>query len=454
MVSDPGGPYSEQRLFPAAFRPGIEANALANADGIWSDGWCAARCDLTLSGGDQGLISIEGLVPNITPGFHCRLVVRIGTQPIATLDLEPGDISGAWRIPSSALPRTIMLEFDGVQPLGHPDNRQAAMLIRRIGVRAGSHIEPYEVLLPHRIGRLARLRAAAARLGGKLWGEVSDQQTSRRVIMDPTIPAATGSTPVLATTVSATGPRVEAGPPSDADGVAAWRANLIDETIHWANERLPAPKLCNICGYSGYFQAHWFPVRPEAKCPRCFSLDRHRLLKLWFEDHAGSFAEARVLHFAAEAAVTRFIKPTCREYLTADLAPGRAEIVLNIEAIDLPDSRFDIVVCSHVLEHVDDRRALAELYRVLSCTGFALLMFPLVEGWTTTYEDSSKTTVEERWQYFGQGDHVRRYGADVRRRIVDAGFTLEEFTGLEPRATLHGLLPGEKLFIAKKSPLA
>ena len=237
----------------------------------------------------------------------------------------------------------------------------------------------------------------------------------------------------------------------DTLGVVAWRTNLIQETIRWANERRPTRKACNICGFSGYFQPHWFPVRPEAKCPECSSLERHRLLKLWFDHHADLFNGARVLHFAAEIAMTRFIKPICQEYVTADLQPRGVDIKLDIEALDLKDSRFEIVVCSHVLEHVDDRRALSELYRVITPSGFALLMFPVVEGWATTYEDSSKTTVEERWQHFGQGDHVRRYGFDVRRRIVDAGFVLEEFTATEPHVTQHALLAGEKLFIAKKS---
>ena len=85
--------------------------------------------------------------------------------------------------------------------------------------------------------------------------------------------------------------------------------------------------------------------------------------------------------------MTRFIKPICQEYVTADLQPRGVDIKLDIEALDLKDSRFEIVVCSHVLEHVDDRRALSELYRVITPSGFALLMFPVVEGWATTYED-------------------------------------------------------------------
>jgi hypothetical protein len=39
----------------------------------------------------------------------------------------------------------------------------------------------------------------------------------------------------------------------------------------------------------------------------------------------------------------------------------------------------------------------------------------------------------------------------VRQRIGAAGFSIEEFTAMEPNVTQHGLFPGEKLFVAKKS---
>ena len=229
-----------------------------------------------------------------------------------------------------------------------------------------------------------------------------------------------------------------------------WRIGIVGETIRMVKENRPASKACNICGFVGYFSPYGFPVRPEARCPQCFSSERHRLFKLWFDDNADLLSEARVLHFAAESAIARFIKPVCREYVTADIEPGRADLTLNIEAIDLPDADIDISICSHVLEHVDDRRALRELNRITKPHGIALLMMPIVEGWNATYEDPTKQTPEQRYEYFGQWDHVRRYGSDVRHRILEAGFTFEEFTAVEPQVTRHGLFPGEKLFIASK----
>jgi hypothetical protein len=424
LAAKPGLPnpitqFSAQMSFPPVFKPGPNSNTRAAAWGIWTDGWAEARCGLILAGGDQGRIGVEGTVPDVSPGFRSKLIIRVDEQTVGVLDLEPGDISASWPVLSTDYPRAITLEFAAVQALAPPDNRKAAMLIRAIAVQPDVTSDRHHAAAPSTT-------------------ETSAPGSSGSGLIEEIIPKVPNG-----------GAATDA--PIVALEVVAWRTSLIQETIRWANERRPTRKACNICGFSGYFQPHWFPVRPEAKCPQCSSLERHRLVKLWFDDHVNLFNGARVLHFAAEIAMTRFIKPICQEYVTADIQPRGLDIELDIEALDLTDSRFEIVVCSHALEHVDDRRALSELYRVITPSGFALLMFPIVEGWTTTYEDSSKRTVEERWQHFGQGDHVRRYGSDVRQRIVDAGFLLEEFTAVEPYVARHALLPGEKLFIAKKN---
>jgi ubiquinone/menaquinone biosynthesis C-methylase UbiE len=105
-----------------------------------------------------------------------------------------------------------------------------------------------------------------------------------------------------------------------------------------------------------------------------------------------------------------------------------------------------------VLEHVDDKKALAEVYRVLRPGGVALIMLPVVEGWATTYENKAVTAPEDRMRHYGQSDHVRYYGADVRDRIRAAGFELSEFTAEGEDVLTYGLQRGEKVFVATKPP--
>ncbi|WNG88961.1 class I SAM-dependent methyltransferase [Mycobacterium sp. ITM-2016-00317] len=173
-------------------------------------------------------------------------------------------------------------------------------------------------------------------------------------------------------------------------------------------------------------------------------------MRLWVERNPSAIDNAAVLHFAPEPALTQLFRGRSSRYQSADLNPEVADTVLNIEEIALPDESVDVIVCSHVLEHVNDAKALREFHRILKPGGRALLMFPIVEGWDTTYENEAHTSKADRFRYFGQDDHVRYFGKDVRDRILSAGLKLTEFTATEPDVSRYGLVRGEKVFVALK----
>jgi SAM-dependent methyltransferase len=208
------------------------------------------------------------------------------------------------------------------------------------------------------------------------------------------------------------------------------------------------PRTCPVCQAHTKFHAAGDPPRFDARCPSCGSLERHRLFALWLNAHRDVAANKRTLHFAPERVIGALLKRAGAHYISADITRGRADIVENIEAISQPDGSFDLIVCNHVLEHVDHKRALAEFHRVLAPGGLAMLTFPIVEGWSETYENPAITSAQDRILHFGQNDHVRYFGADVRGDIRAAGFRLEEFTACEPDVHRHGLIRGEKLFLA------
>jgi SAM-dependent methyltransferase len=210
------------------------------------------------------------------------------------------------------------------------------------------------------------------------------------------------------------------------------------------------PRECTVCGYKGYFYGYGYPFVCDILCPSCNALERQRFLVL--TDRREKFFSGKdVLHFAPELSVQKYLETQkMRSYKTADLfAPG-VDLKLNVESIDQPDSTYDVVLCSHVLEHVDDRKALSEIRRILRPGGQLVAMFPIVEGWDSTYENVAVSKPCERLLHFGQHDHVRFFGRDARERIKAAGFDLNEFTAEEPDVTRYGLQRGEKIFAGRK----
>lgn len=211
------------------------------------------------------------------------------------------------------------------------------------------------------------------------------------------------------------------------------------------------PRTCPICSYTGHFTAFGMPPRLDAQCPGCGSLERHRLYALMIAREEPFAATDRVLHFAAEPHLRKLVRPRVASYETAEMRETtKPDHVLNIEAIALPDASFDKVIVNHVLEHVNDTKALAEIARILKPGGVAFLTTPLIEGWAESYENPAVTTPNERLVHFGQSDHVRYFGADLRGRIRAAGFDLREVTAVEPDVLRHGLMRGEKIFVARK----
>ncbi len=164
-------------------------------------------------------------------------------------------------------------------------------------------------------------------------------------------------------------------------------------------------------------------------CPRCRSHPRHRAIALLLA--RGDLPGRRLLHFAPEPLFDPvFDRLPGIERTTADLyAP--ADLKLDITGMDLPDGAFDLILCSHVLEHVpDDRAAMSELRRVLAPGGLCLVLTPYRAD-RATYENPAVTSPLGRMVAFGQQDHVRIYGTDLADRLREAGFDVEDRTPAE-----------------------
>ncbi len=170
--------------------------------------------------------------------------------------------------------------------------------------------------------------------------------------------------------------------------------------------------------------------RLNAECPVCFSIDRNRLLYLYLTNKTNLFSDTlKVLHVAPELClIPLFESHSNIDYLSADLVSKSAKIKMDITAINYPDNSFDVVICNHVLEHVDeDRKAMKELYRVLKPGGWGILQTPISLTLEKTIEDSSITEPDERLKAFGQPDHVKLYSLDYLTRLEESGFKVNPF---------------------------
>ena len=111
--------------------------------------------------------------------------------------------------------------------------------------------------------------------------------------------------------------------------------------------------------------------------------------------------------------------------VTADLY-HRADLRLDIQNTGLESGCFDIVLCNHVLELVNDfQKALKELFRIIAPGGMLVCSFPIDTSKERITEGVPGLTRKEHISMFGQYDHNRLFGRDSKELLARAGFQVE-----------------------------
>lgn len=189
---------------------------------------------------------------------------------------------------------------------------------------------------------------------------------------------------------------------------------------------------CPMCGAKRrkFLPYGYVTSREDALCPSCLSLERHRLIWLWLERHSSLFdSHPTLLHIAPEVSLMRHFKRHYKGhtgYITADLESPLADMHFDVQHIPMEDRSVDVVICNHLLEHVeDDAMALNELYRIMRPGGWGIMLVPEDRSRAVTFEDDTFTDPKERTRLFGQYDHRRLYGRDYDDRLRRAGFEVE-----------------------------
>ncbi|HWV30998.1 MAG TPA: class I SAM-dependent methyltransferase [Dyadobacter sp.] len=192
--------------------------------------------------------------------------------------------------------------------------------------------------------------------------------------------------------------------------------------------------------------------RENALCPSCLSLERHRLMALYMKRKTNFYtAKLKVLHVAPEYCfIDRFEQMKNLDYITADIESPLAKVKMDIHQIPFPENTFDVAICNHVMEHVDDYiLAMSELHRVLKPGGWALIQSPQDMKYEVTYEDPTITDPKEREIHFLQNDHLRLFGRNYGQELEKGGFKVTEdrfvMDELAKEEVQRYSLPGEEI---------
>src|SRR5438874_10108510 len=162
--------------------------------------------------------------------------------------------------------------------------------------------------------------------------------------------------------------------------------------------------ICNICGDDRFIPG---PNRRLSRsslpprCASCLALERHRAIRRAIDSIRvpDRFADLRLIRFSDDPIVDD------QWFKTSEASIFEGDNSLDIQAVERPDEAYDVIVCSHVIEHVaDDRKAIGELIRILSPRGFLLLAYPRSEEGGLT----------EDWGFAdpAKNGHYRGYGHD------------------------------------------
>ena len=146
----------------------------------------------------------------------------------------------------------------------------------------------------------------------------------------------------------------------------------------------------------------------------------------------------------------KFQKYVCGDLFTEGYSYPQHVQNLSILNIPYDDNSFDLIICNHVLEHIQtDLLAMKELHRVLKNGGQAILQVPISKNNLKTFEDFSITDPIQREKVFGQFDHIRIYGQDYPERLQKIGFKVNRIN-ISSEFMKYGLNKDEDIFLCKK----
>jgi len=181
---------------------------------------------------------------------------------------------------------------------------------------------------------------------------------------------------------------------------------------------------CPICGRKRIFLPFGIFLRQNASCAACGALERHRFAyHVYQNEFLSTQSPVKILHIAPEKSLSRAImNNTNIQYYPIDLNPKGYNFVNcqkeDVTNLSFEDNYFDFILCNHVMEHiVDEKKFLSETMRVLKNGAKFILTIPIYHELKESFENPDIKTEKDRLKFYGQEDHVRKYGMDIIKKL-------------------------------------
>lgn len=174
--------------------------------------------------------------------------------------------------------------------------------------------------------------------------------------------------------------------------------------MHEPNSMRSGPPLaprCNICGGEEFFPGPNGRMADSGLppcCSRCGALERQRIVRRIFQALPIGFLEwRRGLQFSADPGIDP------RWFCAYETSIYGGANSLDIQAIERADANVDFISFSHVLEFVrDDRRAFAELVRILSPAGAIQACFSAPFSRDVSEDFDAPSGPHQAWHLYGK----------------------------------------------------